>query len=101
MNKSKFAQIDPFGFREYDARWLYPKDINAEGIANVGRGLGTQITTKIRTDDNEWVDINITISRNNHIHTTAVTKNLINVNINISICILRIRVRFLNLHRPP
>ena len=48
MNKSKFAQIDPFGFREYDARWLYPKDINAEGIANVGRGLGTQIITKTR-----------------------------------------------------
>ncbi len=48
MNKSKFSQIDPFGFREYDARWLYPEDINAEGIANVGRGLGTQITTKIR-----------------------------------------------------
>ena len=48
MNKSKFAQIDPFGFREYDARWLYPKDINAEGIAKVGRGLGTQIITKTR-----------------------------------------------------
>ena len=45
MNKSKFAQIDPFGFREYDARWLYPKDINAEGIASVGRGLGTQVKT--------------------------------------------------------
>ena len=48
MNKSKFSQIDPFGFREYDARWLYPKDINAEGIAKVGRGLGTQIITKTR-----------------------------------------------------
>jgi len=48
MNKSKFVQIDPFGFREYDARWLYPKDINAEGIAKVGRGLGTQIITKTR-----------------------------------------------------
>ena len=48
MNKSKHAQIDPFGFREYDARWLYPKDINAEGIASVGRGLGTQIKTKTK-----------------------------------------------------
>ena len=48
MNKSKIAKIDPFGFREYDARWLYPKDINAEGIAKVGRGLGTQIITKTR-----------------------------------------------------
>ena len=36
-------KIDPLGFREYDARWLYEKDINAEGITNLGKGLGTQI----------------------------------------------------------
>ena len=36
-------KIDPYGFREYDARWLYEKDINDEGIANLGKGLGTQI----------------------------------------------------------
>ena len=35
--------MDPFGFREYDARWLYPKDINLEGIENLGKGFGTQI----------------------------------------------------------
>ncbi len=36
-------KIDPFGFREYDARWIYEKDINEEGITNLGKGLGTQI----------------------------------------------------------
>mgnify|MGYP001277950450 CR=1 FL=1 len=36
-------KIDPFGFREYDARWLYKKDINDQGITNLGKGLGTQI----------------------------------------------------------
>ena len=36
-------KIDPFGFREYDARWLYEKDINLIGIENLGKGLGTQI----------------------------------------------------------
>ena len=36
-------KIDPFGFREYDARWLYPKNINGLGIENLGKGLGTQI----------------------------------------------------------
>ena len=41
MNNSTI--IDPFGFREYDARWLYPKHINLQGIENLGRGLGTQI----------------------------------------------------------
>ena len=50
MNKSKLIHINPLGFREYDARWLYPKDINAEGIASVGRGLGTQIKTKTRKE---------------------------------------------------
>jgi len=38
--------INPLGFREYDARWLYPKDINKEGIKNVGQGLGSQIISK-------------------------------------------------------
>ena len=41
MNQS--LKIDPYGFREYDARWLYEKDINASGIAELGKGLGTQI----------------------------------------------------------
>ena len=36
-------KIDPFGFREYDARWLYPDNINLEGVTNLGKGLGTQI----------------------------------------------------------
>ena len=35
--------IDPYGFREYDARWLYEKDINLSGITNLGKGLGSQI----------------------------------------------------------
>ena len=41
MNQS--IKIDPYGFREYDARWVYKKDINIEGIINLGKGLGTQI----------------------------------------------------------
>ena len=36
-------KIDPFGFREYDARWLYPNSINLSGIENLGKGFGTQI----------------------------------------------------------
>ena len=46
MDKSNDIKINPFGFREYDARWLYPKDISLEGIASVGRGLGTQVVKK-------------------------------------------------------
>ena len=41
------TKIDPYGFREYDARWIYEKDISIEGIEELGKGLGTQI--KIHT----------------------------------------------------
>ena len=40
---SEKLKIDPYGFREYDARWLYKKDINLSGITNLGKGLGSQI----------------------------------------------------------
>ena len=40
---NQIVKIDPYGFREYDARWLYGKDINREGIINLGKGFGTQI----------------------------------------------------------
>ena len=45
MSKLKEVHINPLGFREYDARWIYKKDINQLGIENLGRGLGTQIIT--------------------------------------------------------
>lgn len=35
--------ITPTGFREYDARWKYPDDINLPGITALGLGLGTQM----------------------------------------------------------
>ena len=48
MVSSEKAHINPFGFREYDARWLYPQDINKEGIRLVGQGLGSQIILKTK-----------------------------------------------------
>ena len=39
--------INSNGFREYDARWLYKKDIDLEGVTNLGKGLGTQIAKHI------------------------------------------------------
>jgi len=44
----KTIKIDPLGFREYDARWLYPEKINSEGIKLVGKGFGTQVNNKIK-----------------------------------------------------
>jgi len=43
MSITEDIHINPLGFREYDARWLYQKDINKLGIENLGKGLGTQI----------------------------------------------------------
>ena len=39
-------KIKKSGFREYDARWLYPEDIDLEGIEQLGKGLGTQVVNK-------------------------------------------------------
>ncbi|MFL5239532.1 MAG: phosphomannomutase/phosphoglucomutase [Rhizomicrobium sp.] len=33
--------VAPNGFREYDARWLFPKEINLLGVQALGLGLGT------------------------------------------------------------
>ena len=44
-------KIDPFGFREYDARWLYPENINLEGIEILGKGLGTQIINNTKKNN--------------------------------------------------
>ena len=40
-------KIKHSGFREYDARWLYPDDIDLDGIEDLGKGLGTQVIKKI------------------------------------------------------
>ena len=44
-------KIDPFGFREYDARWLYKKDINLAGVTDLGKGLGSQIIKHIKKNN--------------------------------------------------
>ena len=48
---SEKIKIDPYGFREYDARWLYEKDINREGITNLGKGLGSQIINHTKKEN--------------------------------------------------
>ena len=35
--------VAPSGFREYDARWLYPEQLNLVGAQALGRGLGTLV----------------------------------------------------------
>jgi len=44
-------KIKESGFREYDARWLYPEDIDLKGIEELGKGLGTQIINKTKKNN--------------------------------------------------
>ncbi len=44
-------KINPNGFREYDARWVFEKDIDIEGITNLGKGLGTQIISHTKKNN--------------------------------------------------
>ncbi len=44
-------KINPNGFREYDARWIFEKEIDIEGITNLGKGLGTQIISHTKKNN--------------------------------------------------
>src|ERR671924_2106499 len=37
----RFPLVKPTGFREYDARWRFPDDINLMGLNAIGLGLAT------------------------------------------------------------
>ena len=37
----RFPLIKPTGFREYDARWLFPEEINLMGLNAIGLGMAT------------------------------------------------------------
>ena len=39
----ELPMIRPTGFREYDARWRYPEEINLLGMQAIGLGLATQL----------------------------------------------------------
>ncbi|MEI4232375.1 phosphomannomutase/phosphoglucomutase [Roseovarius sp. D22-M7] len=57
--------IVPTGFREYDARWKYPDEINLPGVTALGLGLGTQIRARgIRPEivvGNDYRDYSLSI----------------------------------------
>ncbi len=57
--------IAPTGFREYDARWKYPDEINLPGMTALGLGLGTQIIEAkiepIIAVGNDYRDYSLTI----------------------------------------
>jgi phosphomannomutase / phosphoglucomutase len=38
-----FPLVKPTGFREYDARWLFEKELNLMGVQALGMGIGTLV----------------------------------------------------------
>ena len=80
MNKS--IKIDPYGFREYDARWLYERDINQAGIECLGKGLGTQIKVHTKKENPRIVVGHDYRSYSNEIK-TALKKGLMSTGCNI------------------
>jgi phosphomannomutase/phosphoglucomutase len=60
-------QIAPRGFREYDARWKYPEEINLPGMTALGLGLGTQMQARgIRPEivvGNDYRDYSLAIKQ--------------------------------------
>ena len=47
-------EIYNLGFREYDARWLYPEQINLAGVQKIGLGLGKLIK---QSDNNGKISV--------------------------------------------
>src|SRR5262245_22655497 len=41
LDFERFPLVKPTGFREYDARWLFPDQINLMGLNAIGLGLAT------------------------------------------------------------
>jgi phosphomannomutase/phosphoglucomutase len=42
----RFPLVKPTGFREYDARWLFPEEINLMGLNAVGLGVATMLARR-------------------------------------------------------
>ncbi|SEO20029.1 phosphomannomutase / phosphoglucomutase [Salinihabitans flavidus] len=61
----KYPMIKPTGFREYDARWRFPEEINLPGMTALGLGLGTQIRRRGITPEivvaNDYRDYSLSI----------------------------------------
>ena len=59
------SMIAPTGFREYDARWKYPDEINLPGIQALGLGLGTQMQNRGLTPEivvgNDYRDYSLSV----------------------------------------
>ena len=57
--------IAPTGFREYDARWKYPDEINLPGMTALGLGIGTQMRKRgidpVIAVGNDYRDYSLTI----------------------------------------
>ena len=75
-------KINSNGFREYDARWLYEKDINLLGLENLGKGLGTQII-KNTNKDNPRVIVGHDYRSYSEEIKTALKKGLVSTGCNI------------------
>jgi phosphomannomutase/phosphoglucomutase len=65
-------KINPNGFREYDARWIFEKDIDIEGITNLGKGLGTQIIGHTKK-----INPRVTVGHDYRSYSEEVKKNFI------------------------
>ena len=42
LDFERLPLVKPTGFREYDARWLFPDEINLMGLNAIGAGAGAR-----------------------------------------------------------
>ena len=74
--------IFPTGFREYDARWLYPDEINLIGIQALGFGLGTFLHETIK-DQNPAIVVGHDFRSYSQTIKLALTTGLMNAGVTV------------------
>ena len=75
-------KINPNGFREYDARWIFEKDIDLEGISDLGKGLGTQVVKHTKKTNPR-----IIVGHDYRSYSEKIKKELINGLISTGCCV--------------
>lgn len=69
------AIVAPCGFREYDARWRYPEEINLLGVQTLGMGLGA-LLREFALEREEDAPVRIVVGRDFRSYSPAVAQAL-------------------------
>lgn len=75
LTRESTAIIAPRGFRDYDARWRYPEEINLLGVQTLGAGLG-ELLRELALERDEDGPVRVVVGRDFRSYSPAVAQAL-------------------------